>query len=102
MRVLSWILRIVLFLALFLFALKNTDSVSLQLYFDQIWHAPLILVLLVFFAAGAAMGVLATLATVFRQKREIARLRRELASRSREAPAAAAPADAEIGPPFDS
>jgi len=80
MRVLSWILRIVLFLALFLFALKNTDAVSLRLYFDQVWQAPLILVLLVFFAAGAAMGVLATLATVFRQRREIAQLRRELRS----------------------
>jgi lipopolysaccharide assembly protein A len=81
MRILSWILRIILFLALFLFALKNTDIVSLRLYFDQIWQAPLILVLLVFFAAGAAMGVLATLATVFRLRREIARLQGELRSR---------------------
>jgi uncharacterized integral membrane protein len=84
MRVLAWILRIVLFVALFLLALKNTDSVSLRLYFDQVWQAPLILVLLVFFAAGAVMGVLATLATVFRQRREIARLQRELRSRSRD------------------
>ena len=65
---------------LFLFALKNTDTVSLRLYFDQVWQAPLILVLLVFFVAGAAIGVLATLATVFRQRREIARLQRELRS----------------------
>ena len=35
MRALAWTLRIILFLALFLFALKNTDSVSLRLYFDQ-------------------------------------------------------------------
>ena len=82
MRVLAWTLRIVLFLALFLFALKNTDVVSLRLYFDQVWQAPLILVLLVFFAAGAALGVLAMLATLFRQRREIARLRRELKSRA--------------------
>ena len=84
MRVLAWTLRIILFLALFLFALKNTDTVSLRLYFDQVWQAPLILVLLVFFAAGAAMGVLATLATVFRQRRDIARLQRELSSRLRD------------------
>jgi putative membrane protein len=83
MRILSWILRIILFLALFLFALKNTDSVNLRLYFDQVWQAPLILLLLVFFAAGAAMGVLATLATVFRQRRDIARLQRELGRRPR-------------------
>ena len=87
MGVLAWTLRIILFLALFLFALKNTDLVSLRLYFDQVWQAPLSLVLLVFFAAGAVVGVLATLATVFRQRREIARLQRELKSRSREASA---------------
>jgi len=81
MRVLAWTLRIILLLALFLFALKNTDSVGLRLYFDQVWQAPLILVLLVFFAAGAAMGVLATLATMFRQRRAIAQLRRELRGR---------------------
>jgi putative membrane protein len=81
-RILSWTLRIILFLALFLLALKNTDTVSLHLYFDQVWQAPLILVLLVFFVAGAVIGVLATLATVFRQRRAIARLQRELRSRS--------------------
>ena len=84
MRALAWTLRIILFLALFLFALKNTDSVSLRLYFDQVWRAPLILVLLLFFAAGAAIGVLATLTTVFRQRRDIARLQRELRDRSRD------------------
>jgi uncharacterized integral membrane protein len=84
MRALAWTLRIILFLALFLFALKNTDSVGLRLYFDQVWQAPLILVLLVFFAAGAAVGVIATLATVFRQRREIARLQRELHSLPRD------------------
>ena len=93
MRVLAWTLRIILFLALFLFALKNTDTVSLRLYFDQVWQAPLILVLLVFLVAGAAMGVLATLATVFRQRREIARLQRELRSRARDAGAASPAAD---------
>ena len=96
MRVLTWTLRIILFLALFLLALKNTDTVILRLYFDQVWQAPLILVLLVFFAAGAAMGVLATLATVFRQRREIARLRREVDARPREASAGPPAADGGI------
>jgi len=95
MRVIAWALRIILFLALFLFALKNTDAVSLRLYFDQVWQAPLILVLLVFFAAGTAMGVLATLATVFRQRRDIARLQRELGRSPRDdGPAASGGADA--------
>ena len=101
MRVLAWALRIVLFLALFLFALKNTDTVSLRLYFDQVWQAPLVLVLLVFFVAGTVIGVLATLATVFRQRREIARLQRELRSLPREASAAPPAADGGIGPQSD-
>ena len=98
MRAFAWTLRIILFLALFLLALKNTDSVSLRLYFDQVWQAPLILVLLVFFAAGAAMGVLATLATVFRQRREISRLQRELGNRPAEANPLPAVVDADITP----
>ena len=100
MRILTWTLRIILFLALFLLALKNTDNVSLRLYFDQVWQAPLILVLLVFFAAGAVAGVLATLTTVFRQRREIGRLRRELNSRPRAADAQAPTLDADLGPPL--
>jgi putative membrane protein len=95
-RILTWTLRIILFLALFLLALKNTDNVSLRLYFDQVWHAPLILVLLVFFAAGAVVGVLATLGTVFRQRREIGRLQRELDSRPRESSARPPVADGGI------
>ncbi len=98
MRVLAWALRIILFLALFLFALKNTDTVSLRLYFDQVWQGPPGLVLLVFFAAGAAMGVLATLTTVFRQRRDIAQLRRELRSRPRDdAPVADGDTDSQTG-----
>ncbi|MEK7360806.1 MAG: LapA family protein [Pseudomonadota bacterium] len=98
MRILSWTLRIILFLALFLLALKNTDTVSLWLYFGQVWQAPLILVLLVFFAAGAAMGVLATLATVFRQRRDIARLQRELRGRARDDSPVPPIADGDVDP----
>src|SRR3990172_1247567 len=96
MRLLAWILRFILFLALFVLALKNTETVNLHLYFDQVWPAPLILVLLVFFAAGAVMGVLATLATLFRQRREIARLQRELRNRGREDSASPPVADGDI------
>ena len=98
MRILSWTLRIILFLALFLLALKNTDTVSLRLYFDQVWQAPLILVLLVFFAAGAATGVLATLATVFRQRRDIARLQSELRGHPRDDSPVRPIADGDVDP----
>ena len=78
LSILSWILRALLFLALFLFAIKNTETVTLRFWFDQTWQVPLVLLLLVFLASGALLGVLACLARMFRQRREIARLKREL------------------------
>ncbi len=79
LRHLSWILRALLFAALFLFALKNTDPVTVRYYFGVAWQAPLVVVLLVIFVLGVAGGILATLGYVLRQRKEIGRLRRELA-----------------------
>ncbi len=77
MRVLLWSCRILIFLFLLAFAIKNTESVSVRFIFDSFWQAPLIIVLLVFFAGGAALGVLSLLGTVFGLRREVARLKRE-------------------------
>ncbi|PZP52742.1 MAG: DUF1049 domain-containing protein, partial [Azospira oryzae] len=52
MRVVSWILRIILFLLLLTFALKNMDEVTVRYYFGIEWQAPLALVIFVFFVAG--------------------------------------------------
>ena len=70
MRYVTAALRIVLFLILFLFALKNHELATLKFYFDLEWKAPLVLLLLIFFAAGVAAGVLACLPRMFRQRRE--------------------------------
>ena len=78
MRALLWASRIVIFLFLFAFAIKNTDPVSVRFFFDAAWQAPLVIVALAFFAGGAVLGVLALLGTVFGLRREAARLRREL------------------------
>jgi lipopolysaccharide assembly protein A len=77
----AWLLRALLFIALLLFALKNTDPVTLHFYLDRTWQAPLILVLLAFFALGAALGVLACLTKLFAQRREILALKREMQER---------------------
>lgn len=77
MRAVLWTSRIFIFLFLLAFAFKNTDSVSVRFLFDTAWDAPLIIVLLCFFTAGAVLGVLALLGTVFRLRREIASLRRD-------------------------
>jgi len=76
LRTIAWLLRALLFVALLLFALKNTEPVTLRLYFDRTWQAPLILVILVFFALGAALGVLACFTKLFAQRREILALKK--------------------------
>jgi lipopolysaccharide assembly protein A len=77
MRFVTWTVRLLVFLFLLAFAAKNTDPVTLHFYFELAWQAPLIVLLLVFFAAGTAFGLVAALATLFGQRREILRLRRE-------------------------
>jgi uncharacterized integral membrane protein len=81
MNVLGWIVRIALFLVLLLFAMSNTELVTLRLWGANLaWREPLVLFLLAFFAAGAALGLLAIVPTLFRQRREIGRLRRSIDS----------------------
>ena len=78
MRYLTWLLRIVLFLALLGFAVKNDQPVVLHYFFDYEWKSSLVVVLLLFFAMGVGIGMLALLGNIFRQRREIAVLKRDL------------------------
>ncbi|HYL88185.1 MAG TPA: LapA family protein [Burkholderiales bacterium] len=78
MRIVAWAIRLIVFLLLVAFAAKNADPVTLRFYFDLAWQAPLIVVLFVFFAAGALFGVLALVVPLLRQRREIASLRRRM------------------------
>jgi len=77
MRALSWACRIFIFLFLLAFALKNTDPVSVRFFLDTEWQAPLIIIVLAFFAGGAALGVLSLLGTIFGLRREVSRLKRD-------------------------
>jgi uncharacterized integral membrane protein len=78
MKFLVWLLRIVLFIVLLGFAVKNSSVVTLHFFFDAAWPLPLVAVMLIFFAAGAAAGLSAALGTFLRQRRELVRLRQEL------------------------
>jgi lipopolysaccharide assembly protein A len=78
MRYLSWTFRLLLFVLLFGFALKNSDPVVVRFYLGAHWEASLALVVLVFFGIGAAAGVVACFAYIYRQRREILQLRKEL------------------------
>jgi len=78
MRYMIWFLRAVLFLILLGFAMKNDQPVVLHYFFGYEWKTSLILILLLFFAVGVSVGVLAVLGNIFRQRREISILKREL------------------------
>ena len=79
MRALIWFVRFVLFILLFGFAVKNDHVVDLHFFFGRQWPLPLVFIILVAFAVGALMGVTATIASLFRQRREISRLNKQLA-----------------------
>lgn len=73
---LLWIVRILIFTVLFSFALQNTQTVTLTLFLDYRWQAPLVLVLVVFFSMGLFLGLLSLLPTLWRHKRQ-ARLKKK-------------------------
>ena len=89
MRYLLWLLKFALFVVILSFAVKNTDTVWVRYYLGYEWQAPLVLVLLVFFCLGAAVGIVASLTHLFRQRREIVALKRELRAQERAGDAAA-------------
>jgi len=78
MTYLNWILRAALFIVLLGFAVKNDQPVTLRYFFGYEWQSSLVILLLIFFAAGTAVGVISMLANVLRQRREIARLKRDI------------------------
>jgi len=82
MRYLSWLLGFVLFLLALGFAVKNSDTVVVHYYLGYQWQASLVLVILVFFFTGVAVGVAASLGFIFRQRREIFFLKREMRARA--------------------
>jgi len=69
LRPLVWALRIVVFVALFGLAIKNSGPMELRFYFDQIWHAPVSVVLLASFTLGALIGLTAVVGLRARRDR---------------------------------
>ena len=76
MQALVWIVRFLIVVVLVWFAVKNGQEVELFGLPGQSWKAPLVFVLLIVFVAGVVIGLLAWIPTVVRQRRELARLRR--------------------------
>ncbi len=74
---LRWVVGIIVFLALLLLSLQNADLVTVRFYHWFSWQAPLIFLLVIAFAAGAAAGLLAGALRSARLMRQLGRLRRE-------------------------
>jgi len=83
MRYFNWVLRAVLFIALFGFAVKNDQAVTLRYFFGFEWQSSLVIVLSIFFAAGMIFGLLVMLTNVLKQRREISRLKRDISLKSK-------------------
>jgi len=78
MRIVTWTIRVLVFLLLVAFAAKNVEPVTLRFFFDLALQTPLVLALFAFFALGALFGMLALLGTVLRQRREISFLKKSM------------------------
>ena len=95
MRILTWAIRIALFLLLVAFAAKNTEPVRLRFYFGLAWEAPLVALLLAFFVAGVALGIAAMVGTYLAQRREVARLEKRIPVQEPKSPIPSQPPAAE-------
>lgn len=78
MRAVIAIFWTLIFLLLFWVALKNADPVTLRITTGTDITAPLIIVLLSAFASGLIAGMLAAAPRLFRQGREIKRLKKTI------------------------
>ena len=76
MRILTWTIRLLLFVLVLALAAKNTEPVTVRFYFDFASQLPLAVALLVFLVAGVVLGLLASLRVVLRQRRAIAELQK--------------------------
>jgi uncharacterized integral membrane protein len=69
MRFLVWLVRGFIFFTLFAFALNNQQAATVRWFFGVEWHAPMVIVVLVAFAGGCAIGVLAMLPSWWKHRR---------------------------------
>jgi putative membrane protein len=81
MRYLLRIVELTLLVLLIAITVQNSHMVEFRLFFGQSWSAPLIVFLLGFFIAGAAVGLLATFTYYLRMRRELSQLKKELRQR---------------------
>ncbi|MEO7855114.1 MAG: LapA family protein [Rubrivivax sp.] len=71
MQVFVWAFRALIFFTLFAFALNNQQPANVHWFFGVQWQAPMVIVVLLAFAAGCALGVVAMVPSWWRQRRQV-------------------------------
>jgi len=69
MRIFVWLFRAFLFFSLFAFSLNNQQPAAVHWFFGYAWTAPMVIIVLVAFSAGIAVGVLAMAPPWWKQRR---------------------------------
>jgi lipopolysaccharide assembly protein A len=83
MKAISTFIRICISAVIFVLALglavSNMTIVEVRFWgLEYYWKAPLVVFLLAFFAAGIAFGILAVSPTIFKQRREVGKLKKHI------------------------
>lgn len=74
-----WIVaKVVIFVLLLIFAVNNSQPVTLNFALGYVWEMPLVIVLFIFFATGVALGLMALAFSIYRLRNELKTARREL------------------------
>ena len=58
LRIIKWLLKSAVFFTLFAFALNNQQDTTVHFFFGNQWRAPQVLVVLLAFSIGVAVGVI--------------------------------------------
>ena len=94
----QWLLKAAIFFTLFAFALNNQGDVTVRFFFGYQWTAPLVMVVLITFAAGLLMGVLGMGPRWWRQRRAAAQARQAAQGAASSVPAASVAAETGVPP----
>ena len=98
MRFIVWLFRAFVFFTLFAFALNNQQTAKVHWFFGVQWQAPMVIVVLVAFAAGSAIGVLAMVPSWWRHRRQALRQSGPPAPKTQAAAAPSSQPPSEFGP----
>lgn len=69
-RIFTWIIAAILFLLLLVFSLNNLEPVTIKLARTMAWDIPLIIVILITFAIGCFIGMLAMVSYAWKRRRK--------------------------------